>query len=213
MLGKAPGKAGEGTQEGHEKSDKKSLEQESLEKDEDVEMEKVEVEDSLEKGVPKNGKNGPRKDSLASAQNLEKERQLKEQLKKALEKASTEEAAAGGTSSSSSSRPAGPMQSMPLIGQLEQALEKAKDVGDMLTWRDLRPDKSKMVRREIKKEEDPNQEKKGANQEKYQDDNQEKYQDRIKKKYQEKTMILKCQKKSISQSIKILILINMRCSG
>ena len=104
---------------------KKSLEQESLEKDEDVEMEKVEVEDSLEKGVPKNGKNGPRKDSLVSAQNLEKERQLKEQLKKALEKASTEEAAAGGTSSSSS-RPAGPMQSMPLIGQLEQALERPR---------------------------------------------------------------------------------------
>ena len=196
MLGKAPGKAGEGTQEGHEKSDKKSLEKESLEKDEDVEVEKVEVEDPLEKGVPKHGKNGPRKDSLVSAQTLEKERQLKEQLKKALEKASAEEAAAGGTSSSSSSsssRPAGPMQSMPLIGQLEQALDRAKDVGDMLTWRDFCPDKSKMVRREIKKEEDPNQEK-GANQEKYQDYNQEKYQDRIKKKYQEKPMILKCQK-------------------
>ena len=95
MLGKAPGKAGEGTQEGHEKSDKKSLEKESLEKDEDVEVEKVEVEDPLEKGVPKHGKNGPRKDPLVSAQTLEKERQLKEQLKKALEKASAEEAAAG----------------------------------------------------------------------------------------------------------------------
>ena len=38
-----------------------------------------------------------------------------------------------------------------------------------------------------------------------------KNQDRIQKK--EKNVILECQKKSISQSIKILILINVRCSG
>ena len=61
-----------------------------------------------------------------SAQTLEKERLLKEQLQNALEKAKKEAAEANAGGASSSTKPAGPMQSMPLIGQLDEALEKAK---------------------------------------------------------------------------------------
>lgn len=112
---------------------KQSLEKESLEKDVDMEEVKVEAE-PLEKGKP--GKHGPRKASLVPADTLEKERQLKAKLHASLEKerqykAKLQEAlekakSAAGTGASSSSKPAGPMQSMPLVGQLDEALEKAK---------------------------------------------------------------------------------------
>ena len=124
----------EKAEQAHKKAMKKQKKaKESLEKDVDMEEVKVEAE-PLEKGKP--GKHGPRKASLVSADTLEKERQLKAKLHASLEKerqyaAKLQEAlekakSAAGTGASSSSKPAGPMQSMPLVGQLEKALEKAK---------------------------------------------------------------------------------------
>ncbi|CAL1170128.1 unnamed protein product [Cladocopium goreaui] len=120
-----------------QKKAKQSLEKESLEKDVDMEEVKVEAE-PLEKGKP--GKHGPRKASLVSADTLEKERQLKAKLHASLEKerqytAKLQEAlekakSAAGTGASSSSKPAGPMQSMPLYDKLSTSMAIFNQLGE-----------------------------------------------------------------------------------